>query len=109
MPLLKSDIVGNPQFTLNLGNGQSLQLTQGDQIALKAPLNGQNAVNLANAPLLFVGYGVTAPERSWDDFKGQDVRGKLLVVLDQRPGLRRRRRQFRRQGDDLLRPLDLQI
>ncbi len=81
VPLLKSDIVGNPQFTLNLGNGQTLQLTQGDQIALKAPLNGQNTVNLANVPLLFVGYGVSAPERNWDDFKGQDVRGKLLVVL----------------------------
>src|SRR3954451_12350837 len=81
VPLLKSDIVGNPQFTLNLGNGRSLQLTQGDQIALKAPLNGQNAVKLANAPLLFVGYGVTAPERHWDDFKGVDVRGKLIVIL----------------------------
>src|SRR6478672_2948348 len=53
VPLLKSEIVGNPQFTLNLGNGQSLQLTQGDQIALKAPLNGQSAVNLANVPLVF--------------------------------------------------------
>jgi Zn-dependent M28 family amino/carboxypeptidase len=81
VPLLKSDIVGNPQFTLNLGNGQSMQLTQGEQIALKAPLNGQSAINLANTPLLFVGYGVQAPERGWDDFKGQDVRGKLLVVL----------------------------
>jgi Zn-dependent M28 family amino/carboxypeptidase len=81
VPLLKSDIVGNPSFTLNLGNGQSIPLTQGSEIALKAPLNGQNAVNLANVPLLFVGYGVSAPERNWDDFKGQDVRGKLIVVL----------------------------
>src|SRR5689334_13341243 len=81
VPLLKSEIVGNPQFTLNLGNGQSLQLTQGDQIALKAPLNGQSAVNLANVPLIFAGYGVTAPERNWDDFKNVDVRGKLIVVL----------------------------
>ena len=32
-------------------------------------------------PLVFVGYGVSAPERNWDDFKGVDVRGKLLVVL----------------------------
>ena len=31
--------------------------------------------------MLFVGYGVSAPERNWDDFKGQDVHGKLLVVL----------------------------
>jgi Zn-dependent M28 family amino/carboxypeptidase len=81
VPLLKSEIVGNPQFTLNLGNGQSLQLTQGNQIALKAPLNGQSEVNLANVPLVFAGYGVTAPERNWDDFKNVDVRGKLIVVL----------------------------
>jgi Zn-dependent M28 family amino/carboxypeptidase len=81
VPLLKSDISGAPQFALNLGNGQTLNLTQGNEIALKAPLNGQSSVNLQNVPLLFVGYGVSAPERNWDDFKGQDVRGKLLVVL----------------------------
>jgi Zn-dependent M28 family amino/carboxypeptidase len=81
VPLFQSDIVGTPQLSLNLGNGQSLNLTQGNEIAVRSPSNGETTVNLANAPLLFVGYGVTAPERNWDDFKGQDVRGKLLVVL----------------------------
>jgi Zn-dependent M28 family amino/carboxypeptidase len=81
VPLLKSDIVGTPQFSLDLGNGQALPLTQGNEIALKAPLNGQQTVNLTKVPLLFVGYGVSAPERNWDDFKGVDVHGKLLVVL----------------------------
>ena len=81
VPLLQSDIVGTPQLSLDLGNGQTLPLTQGDQIAVRSPANGQNAVSLANIPLLFVGYGVSAPERNWDDFKGQDVKGKLLVVL----------------------------
>jgi Zn-dependent M28 family amino/carboxypeptidase len=81
VPLLKSEFATAPTFTLNLGNGQSMPLTQGDQIALRAPMNGASTVNIANAPLLFVGYGVTAPERNWDDFKGQDVKGKLLVVL----------------------------
>jgi Zn-dependent M28 family amino/carboxypeptidase len=81
VPLLQSEIVGTPQITLNLGNGQSLPLTQGNEIAVRSPMNGQMAVNLANVPLVFVGYGVAAPERQWDDFKGQDVRGKLLVVL----------------------------
>src|SRR4051794_17707164 len=38
VPLLKSDWVAAPQMTLNLGNGQSLQLSQGDQIALRAPM-----------------------------------------------------------------------
>jgi Zn-dependent M28 family amino/carboxypeptidase len=35
----------------------------------------------ANAELVFVGYGSTAPEFRWDDFKGVDVRGKILLVL----------------------------
>jgi Zn-dependent M28 family amino/carboxypeptidase len=81
VPLLRSEITGNPQLAVNLGNGQTIQVTQGNEIALKAPMNGANAVNLANVPLVFVGYGISAPERGWDDFKGVDVRGKLLVVL----------------------------
>jgi Zn-dependent M28 family amino/carboxypeptidase len=81
VPLVKSEFAAPPQFTLNLGNGQSLPLTQGEQIALRAPMNGATSVNLANVPLVFLGYGVTAPERNWDDFKGQDVKGKLIVVL----------------------------
>ena len=81
VPLLKSEIVGNPQLTLNLGDGHSIQLTQGNEIAVRAPLNGQSNISLSNVPLVFVGYGVSAPERNWDDFKGVDVRGKLVVVL----------------------------
>ena len=34
-----------------------------------------------DAPLVFVGYGITAPEQSWDDFKGVDVKGAVLVML----------------------------
>jgi len=35
----------------------------------------------ARGELIFVGYGATAPEYKWDDFKGTDVRGKILLVL----------------------------
>ena len=35
----------------------------------------------ANADLVFVGYGVVAPEYQWDDFKGVNVKGKIIVVL----------------------------
>ena len=31
--------------------------------------------------MIFVGYGVQAPEYKWDDFKGVDVKGKVIVVL----------------------------
>ncbi len=34
-----------------------------------------------DAPLLFAGYGIVAPEYQWDDFKGADVKGKVLVLL----------------------------
>jgi Zn-dependent M28 family amino/carboxypeptidase len=81
VPLLKSDFAAPPLVTLDLGVGKTMPLTQGEQISVRSPMNGQTSVTLANAPLLFVGYGVTAPERSWEDFKGEDVKGKLLVVL----------------------------
>ena len=38
-------------------------------------------VRIMNAPMVFVGYGVTAPERGWDDFKGVDLKGKVAVML----------------------------
>jgi Zn-dependent M28 family amino/carboxypeptidase len=38
-------------------------------------------VSVKDAPLVFIGYGVDAPERHWDDFKGQDLKGKIAVVL----------------------------
>ena len=80
VPLIKSDIVGQPKLTLNMG-GRDMALTQGQEIAVRSPLTGVSAVNIAKAPLVFVGYGVTAPERGWDDFKDVDVRGKIIVVL----------------------------
>ena len=80
VPLLKSDIVGTPQLRLAIGNTTE-NLVQGEQIAVRSPMNGAKSVALANAPLLFVGYSVSAPERGWDDFKNADVRGKVLVLL----------------------------
>jgi Zn-dependent M28 family amino/carboxypeptidase len=38
-------------------------------------------VSVRDAELVFVGYGVVAPELGWDDFKGVDVRGKTVVML----------------------------
>ena len=38
-------------------------------------------VKVADSEIVFVGYGVVAPEYGWDDFKGVDVRGKTIVML----------------------------
>jgi Zn-dependent M28 family amino/carboxypeptidase len=40
---------------------------------------------LDRAELVFVGYGIQAPEYQWDDFKGTDLRGKVLVMLNNDP------------------------
>lgn len=38
-------------------------------------------VDIQNAPLVFVGYGINAPELGWNDYEGVDVRGKIVVIL----------------------------
>ena len=80
VPLLRSEITGTPTLTLT-ENGKTRALTQGQEIAIRAPMDGSKTVNVSNLPLVFVGYGVTAPERQWDDYKGVDLKGKIAVVL----------------------------
>jgi hypothetical protein len=54
VPLLMSDIVGAPKISLTMG-GTTRPLTQGQEIAARAALNGQTSVDLRSAPLVFVG------------------------------------------------------
>jgi Zn-dependent M28 family amino/carboxypeptidase len=45
----------------------------------------QSATNDLDAPIVFVGYGITAPEYQWDDYKDLDVKGKILLMLVNEP------------------------
>lgn len=54
-----------------------------DFTAQAAQVGGE--VAWSSAPLVFVGYGITAPEQSWDDFKDVDVAGKVLLVMNNDP------------------------
>ena len=38
-------------------------------------------IDLKDSPVVFVGYGIQAPERNWDDYAGVDVKGKTVVIL----------------------------
>ncbi len=42
-------------------------------------------VRVADAEVVFVGYGIVAPEYQWDDFKGMDLKGKVLLVMNNDP------------------------
>jgi Zn-dependent M28 family amino/carboxypeptidase len=80
VPLGKFQIEG-PVHAHAMVGGSHIALNQGDQIAVRAAMTNVDAVAIKNAPIVFVGYGVKAPERNWDDFKGLDVKGKIIVVL----------------------------
>lgn len=46
----------------------------------------QDNVSVADSELVFVGYGVVAPEYGWDDYAGMDVKGKTVVMFVNDPG-----------------------
>ena len=77
---LRQFVVSDPKLAFNLPGGQVMDLHQGQEITVNTR-GALGDVAFDKAPLVFVGYGVTAPERGWDDFKGLDVKGKILVEL----------------------------
>jgi Zn-dependent M28 family amino/carboxypeptidase len=64
--------------------GKSLAMKWWDQyIAGSGVQTARGAIQ--NAEVVFVGYGIQAPEYGWDDFKGRDLRGKVLLMLNNDP------------------------
>jgi Zn-dependent M28 family amino/carboxypeptidase len=82
------DIVGvdtrNPATTLFRKGSDSVELKYHDEFIASSGLQAK-AARLDAAELVFVGYGIVAPEYGWDDFKGTDLKGKVLVVMNNDP------------------------
>lgn len=80
----------NPKTVLNLQVGDQLQsLTMGKEMVIGTQ-SGQREVDIKDSEVLFMGYGVLAPEQDWNDFEGVDVKGKTLLVLVNDPGFLRK-------------------
>ena len=60
-------------------NGSTLTPVLGKDIVLGT--GGSEARVRFDAPVVFVGYGISAPEERWDDYQGVDVKGKLLIMM----------------------------
>ncbi len=58
-----------------------------DYVALSRRVTPQ--IDVKNSDVVFVGYGVVAPEYGWDDYKGLDVRGKTVLMLINDPAVTR--------------------
>ena len=72
---------GGKDLVLHAGNGLQADLVLG-------PSAHKDRGTVKDAGLVFVGYGITAPEYGWDDYKDVDVRGKVVVVMNFNPPFR---------------------
>src|SRR6202044_2800630 len=74
-----------PETTLSLQpeHGAALELKLGDDFVTSNQTQ-TDSVDI-DAPIVFVGYGIEAPEYRWNDFKGVDVKGKVLLVIVNEP------------------------
>ena len=72
------------KMTIKLGD-QTMPLSFGEQMVMGSR-SGKPEVKVSDSPLVFVGYGVNAPEAGWNDYAGVDVKGKTVVMLINDPG-----------------------
>jgi Zn-dependent M28 family amino/carboxypeptidase len=79
VPMIHTRLQAPVGVSVNQG-GQAAPLRFPDDVYL-GTVRPVDRVRVAGAPMVFVGYGVTAPERGWDDFKGVDLKGKVAVML----------------------------
>lgn len=77
-------MTGHPDtLTFTHASGK-VQLGYYDDFIASSGVQAPEAV-LQDSELVFVGYGIQAPEYGWDDFKGMDLRGRTLLILNNDP------------------------
>lgn len=83
----KVEIVGikttSPETLLFKKGAESVAVPKQDFVAFAGV--EEKTAGFENAELVFVGYGIVAPEYGWDDYKGLDVKGKVLVMMNNDP------------------------
>jgi Zn-dependent M28 family amino/carboxypeptidase len=77
--LVAATLTNTPTLTLTGGDGAREYAYATQFSAWTRRLDP--TIDIANAPLVFVGYGVNAPELGWNDYEGVDMRGKIAVIL----------------------------
>jgi Zn-dependent M28 family amino/carboxypeptidase len=70
-------------FQLVPANGQPLSLNLLDDYVTNN--ESQKEISDIDAPIVFIGYGITAPEYQWDDYKGQDLKGQVALLFVNEP------------------------
>ncbi len=85
VPLTSVEVTQPPVLTFRGGEGADLVLNYPDEQVVWTRKQMPSAA-IDNSELVFVGYGINAPERNWNDYAGVDVTGKTVVMLVNDPG-----------------------
>ena len=83
VPMVSITTLPDTTFSLVSKNGEPLQLKNLDDFVIHNET--QTDVTDIDAPIVFVGYGITAPEYKWDDYKGVDLKGKVALLFVNEP------------------------
>jgi Zn-dependent M28 family amino/carboxypeptidase len=75
-------ITADENMTLKMGDNEFAY--KEDMVA--SSKREQASISLTDSPIVFLGYGVNAPEYEWNDYEGVDVKGKTVIVLVNDPG-----------------------
>jgi len=84
VPMVETTADPSTTLTLNIG-GEPVELAFGTDMVV-GTRTGQAQVSVQDSPVVFVGYGVNAPERDWNDYGDQDWTGKTVVMFVNDPG-----------------------
>ncbi|AKC86838.1 M28 family metallopeptidase [Pseudoxanthomonas suwonensis] len=84
VPMVETTADPSTKLTLTI-DGKPVELAFGTDMVV-GTRTGQPLVSVKDSPVVFVGYGVDAPERGWNDYAGQDWTGKTVVMFVNDPG-----------------------
>ncbi len=87
VPLMELNVTNNPPLLLSHRDGSAATLAYKENSVVFTSRTGASS-EINDSELVFVGYGVVAPEYNWNDYQGLDMTGKTAVILVNDPGFR---------------------
>ncbi len=84
VPAVSSTVKESSFFTISFRD-RDRKLLYGSEVVFWSKRNQKN-LKITSSDLVFVGYGIVAPEYNWNDYEGVDVKGKTVVMLINDPG-----------------------
>jgi len=86
-PVPMVELSNRDRSSLNVSfDDEIVELSYPDDMIINSRLLGEQEHGVADSEVVFVGYGIVAPEYDWNDYAGLDVEGKTVVILVNDPG-----------------------